>query len=71
MLRVIPPAIITGQAAAEAAVLALETNVPVSDVDIPVLQERIASDNIMIHFPDELVPEDRSLPAEAVDIGHI
>lgn len=71
MLRVIPPAIITGQAAAEAAALALETNVPVTDVDITVLQERIASDNIMVHFPDELVPEDRSLPAEAVDIGHI
>ena len=71
MLRVIPPAIITGQAAAEAAVLALETGAAVSDVDIKVLQKRIASDNIMIHFPDELVPEDTSKPAEAVDIGHI
>ncbi|MBQ4051932.1 MAG: FAD-dependent oxidoreductase [Oscillospiraceae bacterium] len=71
MLRVIPPAIITGQAAAEAAVLALETNVAITDVDIGILQERIASDNIMVHFPDELVPEDRSLPSEAVDIGHI
>lgn len=71
MLRVIPPAIITGQAAAEAAALALEMSVPITDVDINILQERIASDDIMVHFPDELVPEDRALPPEAVDIGHI
>lgn len=71
MLRVIPPAIITGQAAAEVAVLALETDTTVSDVDIKTLQKRIASDNIMIHFSDELVPEDTSKPAETVDIGHI
>ncbi|MDD6032000.1 MAG: FAD-dependent oxidoreductase [Oscillospiraceae bacterium] len=71
MLRVIPPAIITGQAAAEAAVLALETDRAVSDVDIRVLQQRIAGDNIMVHFPDEYLPEDPSLPPEAVDVGHI
>ena len=71
MVRVIPPAIITGQAAAEAAVLALETETPIADVDIAVLQERIASDNIMIHFPDSYVPEDVQKLETADNEGHV
>ena len=61
LLRVIPPAILTGQAAAEAVCLALDTGVGVADVDIKKLQEIIESDNIMIHFPDEYVPEDKTV----------
>ena len=61
LLRVIPPAIVTGQAAAEAACLAIETKTPVAKVDIKTLQERIASDNIMVHFPDSYVPEDKTI----------
>ena len=71
VLRVIPPAILTGQAAAEASVLSIETGKPVAEVDIAVLQERLEkNDNIMIHFPDELVPEDKNTVVMAND-SHI
>lgn len=61
LLRVIPPAILTGQAAAEAACLALDSAVGVAQVNIPVLQRRLEKSNIMIHFPDEWVPSDKDL----------
>ena len=60
ILRVIPPAIATGQAAAEAACLAIDEGVGVADVTISKLQARIASDGLMIHFPDEYVPKDKA-----------
>lgn len=72
VIRVIPPAILTGQAAAEAAVLSIDRKQPIALVDIKELQTRLANDdNIMIHFPDELIPADRSAGGEHVDIGHI
>ena len=72
VLRVIPPAIITGQAAAEAAALAIESGKPIAEVDISVLQARLENDdNIMIHFPDELIPEDTSVIEIAPACGHI
>ena len=61
LLRVIPPAILTGQAAGEAAALAVETDKAVTDVDIRTLQNRLEAQNVMIHFPDELVPEDKTI----------
>lgn len=72
VLRVIPPAIITGQAAAEAAALAIESGKPIAEVDISVLQARLENDdNIMIHFPDELIPKDTSVIEIAPACGHI
>ncbi len=62
LIRVIPPAILTGQAAAEAACLAIDAGVGVADVDIAKLQYILETDgNIMIHFPDEYVPEDKTV----------
>ncbi|MBE7055355.1 MAG: FAD-dependent oxidoreductase [Ruminococcaceae bacterium] len=61
VLRVIPPAIITGQAAAHTACLAIKDKVNVSDVNISVLQKRLEEDNIMVHFPNEYVPEDKTV----------
>ena len=72
VLRVIPPAIVTGQAAAEAACLAIDEGVGVADVTIDVLQKRIAEDGIMIHFPDEYVPKDRTFHFRKEHLeGHI
>ncbi len=77
LLRVIPPAILTGQAAAEAACLAIDDNCAVACVDIKKLQDILENrDNIMIHFPDEYLPEDRTViihGKNAVEIegGHI
>ena len=61
LIRVIPPAILTGQAAGEAAALALQTKRAVAGVDIQCLQDRLAGENVMVHFPDEYVPEDRTV----------
>lgn len=61
LLRVIPPAILTGQAAGEAACLAVETGRAIAEVDIGLLQGRLERENVMIHFPDEYLPEDRTV----------
>ncbi len=56
VLRVIPPAIITGQAAGEAAALAIDSGRSITGIDVPTLQRRLESRNVMIHFEDSLVP---------------
>ena len=61
LLRVIPPAILTGQAAGEVACMAIDNKVGVASVDIKKLQSILESDNIMVHFPDEYVPEDKTV----------
>ena len=65
-LRVIPPAIITGQSAAEVACLAIDTGVAVSNVDIKTLHKKLEEDNIMVHFPDSYVPEDKTVVIHGV-----
>lgn len=70
LLRVIPPAILTGQAAAEAACLALDSTTPAAQVDIATLQKRLEKSDIMIHFPDEWVPSDKEL-TEMANEGHV
>ena len=57
VLRVIPPAIISGQAAGVACVHALEEEKPIWDVDIASLQEELSQENVTIHFDDADVPE--------------
>ncbi len=71
VLRVIPPAILTGQAAGEAAVLAIESGCAIGDVDIAQLQSRLAEGGVMIHFDDAWVPADAKVKTEGEDIGHI
>jgi hypothetical protein len=61
LLRVIPPAILTGQAAGEAAALALRTGKAVAAVDIRTLQNTLENEGVMIHFPDSYVPEDKTV----------
>ncbi len=61
LLRVIPPAILTGQAAGEAAVLALEEKKPITDIHVPTLQKRLEAGDVMIHFPDSYIPEDKTV----------
>ena len=76
LLRVIPPAILTGQAAGEAAALALESKTAIAAVDISALQGRLEQENVMIHFPDEYVPEDKTVVihgknAAEIEGGHL
>lgn len=61
ILRVIPPAILTGQAAGEAAVISLRSGAPIYAVDVPTLQSRLEEANVMIHFPDSYLPEDKTV----------
>ena len=69
VLRVIPPAILSGQAAGVAAAQALDTKRPIFAVEIAPLQETLARQNVMIHFDDSLIPEKASSAKE--DTGHI
>jgi hypothetical protein len=54
-LRVIPPAILTGQTAGLAASQAIDTGRAIWDLDIPLLQQQLAGQKMMIHFDDRLV----------------
>lgn len=76
LLRVIPPAILTGQAAGEAACLAIKTNTAVAGVNIRALQAKLEKENVMIHFPDSYVPEDKTVVihgknAAEIEGGHM
>ena len=61
VVRVIPPAILTGQAAGAAACQAMDHSQSVTDIHIPTLQDQLARENVMIHFDDALIPADSSL----------
>ncbi len=52
ILRVIPPAILTGQAAGEAACQAIDAGKAIWNVDIARLQNTLEAQNVMIHFDD-------------------
>ncbi len=71
VIRVIPPAIITGQAAAETACIAIFGGVGLPDVDIRKLQTKLERENVMIHFPDEYVPARGGGEVAEIDGGHI
>lgn len=71
ILRVIPPAIITGQAAAHVACMAIENKVDASDVNIKALQQRLENDDIMVHFPDDYVPEDKTIIFRGKNVAEI
>jgi hypothetical protein len=69
VLRVIPPAILTGQAAGCAAVQALEKGVGVDALDVARLQKTLEKQNVIIHFDDSWIPQNGG--GERVDTGHI
>jgi len=72
ILRVIPPAIITGQAAGMAASLSIDSEQPISAIDIARLQKGLNEQQVMIHFDNGLVPAKTSeRKTEQEDYGHI
>ncbi|MBR3929372.1 MAG: FAD-dependent oxidoreductase [Clostridia bacterium] len=58
VLRVIPPAILTGQAAGVAACHAIEENADIQNVDIRRLQNSLSEKNVLIHMTKELLPKE-------------
>ncbi|MDD2442786.1 MAG: FAD-dependent oxidoreductase, partial [Eubacteriales bacterium] len=71
VLRVIPPAILTGQAAGLAAAQAIDAGRPIHAVAIEPLQAAMAQTGVFIHFDDAWVPRDAAQPAKEEDYGHI
>lgn len=61
VLRVIPPAIITGEAAGFAASLMIDGNTTAVNCNIGKLQNILADNDVMIHFDDKLVPGEELL----------
>ncbi len=70
VLRVIPPAILTGQAAGAACAQAIDAGCAITAIDVPTLQAKLAAEDVLIHFDDALIPADRTR-VETVDIGHL
>jgi len=66
VLRVIPPAIISGQAAGAAASMAIDSKRPIYDIDVSGLQKDLYASDVMIHFDDALVPSE-----EAEDTAYV
>lgn len=69
VLRVIPPAIITGQAAGDAAGISIDSGVSIAEINVSELQKMLEEEKVIIHFDDSLIPEDIE-KVESVDIGH-
>ena len=57
VVRVIPPAIVTGQAAGLAAAQALERNSPIFAIDVSMLQQTLQKQNVLVHFDDSWARE--------------
>lgn len=68
--RVIPPAIVSGQAAGIAAAMAIDTGKPIYGIDVKELQATLEKQNVMIHFDDSLIPDDPDLKVLMPGDGH-
>ncbi len=71
VLRVIPPAILTGQAAGAACAIAIDGHSDIGGIDVRKLQETLSRQNVTIHFDDSLVPEEEALDVHAGAEGHL
>ena len=60
VLRVIPPAIVTGQAAGDACAQAIDEGSDINRIDIGKLQKTLESENVLIHYDESMVPNDFS-----------
>ena len=66
----IPPAVLTGQAAGIAAAQAVDAQVAIHDLPIAPLQKALADTGVIIHFDDAWVPENPEAIHAETD-GHI
>ena len=57
VVRVIPPAILTGQAAGMACAMALDAGCAIADIPVEPLQKALAETGVMIHFDDAWMPK--------------
>lgn len=71
VLRVIPAAVLTGQAAGIASALAIQGNVSITNVPIGILQNSLAATGVIIHFDDNWVPTEKNADEYAASSEHI
>ena len=71
VLRVIPPAILTGQAAGNACSIAVDDGKPIYAIDVKKLQSAMEKQNCPVHFDDSLVPADKNKIEKGENNGHI
>lgn len=57
VVRVIPPAIVSGQAAGVACAQAIDAQAPIYAVPVKPLQAQLERDHVMIHFDDAWIPK--------------
>ncbi len=65
--RVIPPAVVTGQAAGLAASISLDSSVPLPEIDVTLLQKKLEAENVLLHFDDSWIPENPEPYFENID----
>jgi len=68
--RVIPPAIVSGQAAGIAGAISIDSGSPIYSIDVPKLQNELEKQNVMLHFDDTWVPEDKKTFARMTGPDH-
>lgn len=71
IVRVIPPAILTGQAAGCAAAQALSDGVGIDGIDVPKLQNTLARQNVLLHFDDSWIPKEGEPEVKEGPSNHI
>jgi len=71
VLRVIPPAILTGQAAGLIAAHAMDEHVPVQKINLVKLQNDLTAQNVLIHMTKDLMPEGENIGESGHAEGHI
>lgn len=70
VLRVIPPAILTGQAAGIACAIAIDEQSDICKIDVSKLQKKLETQNVMIHFDDSFIPKEEQKDTIAHVKGH-
>lgn len=68
--RVIPPAIVSGQAAGIAAAISIDSDKAIYNIDISTLQNKLEQQNVMLHFDDSWVPLDKNNVTRMVGPDH-
>ena len=71
IVRVIPPAILTGQAVGCAAAQALSDGVGIDGIDVPKLQNTLARQNVLLHFDDSWIPKEGEPEVKEGPSNHI
>ena len=71
VIRVIPPAILSGQAAGVACAQAIDAACAIHDLPVEPLQKQLEQDDMLVHFDDTLVPADETQAVNGAEKDHM